>query len=228
MEELIKCTNLYSGYQGKEIIKNLSFSVNRGDYLCIVGANGAGKSTLMKTILGLNKPMKGTIEYCNGLSQNDLGYLPQQTVVQKDFPSSVFEVVLSGCLNKLGYKPFYTKKEKEIAIKAMDSLGITHLKKKSYKELSGGQQQRVLLARALAASDQLLLLDEPVTGLDPEITKELYSIIYNLNKEHQLTIIMITHDIKDAVSYANKVLKLDQDYFFGTKEEYIELSKEEL
>ena len=220
MSELIKCVSLTCGYNRKAVIKDITFSINEGDYLCIVGANGAGKSTLMKTILGLNPPISGKIEYV-GLSKNDIGYLPQQTEIQKDFPTSVYEVVLSGCLNKLKFKPFYTKKEKEIALKNMERLGITNISKKSFKELSGGQKQRVLLARALSASDKVLLLDEPVAGLDPDITKELYDLIKELNQKDNLTIIMITHDINQALDYATMVLEINKNYFFGKKEEYI-------
>lgn len=216
--ELIKCENLSIGYDGKEIIKDLSFSVNEGDYLLIIGANGKGKTTLMRTILGLNKQIKGTIKYDHGLIKTDIGYLPQQTIIQKDFPTSIYEVVLSGALNKLGNRLFYSKKEKDLVNKNLKLLGLFDIKKKSYKELSGGQQQRVLLARALTATDKLLLLDEPVTGLDPEITKELYELIYKLNKEEHLTIIMITHDVDEAIPYASHILSLDDNSFIEAKD----------
>jgi zinc transport system ATP-binding protein len=222
MKELIKCESLSIGYEGKEIVKDINFQVNEGDYLLIIGANGKGKTTLMKAILGLNKQISGTITYDNGLIKTDIGYLPQQTIVQKDFPTSIYEVVLSGALNKLKNRLFYSKKEKDLVNKNLKLVGLYDIKKKSYKELSGGQQQRVLLARALTATDKLLLLDEPVTGLDPDITKELYEIIYKLNKENNLTIIMITHNVKDSIPYATHILSLD-DNFFGTKEEYLSI-----
>lgn len=228
MEALIECTNLKAGYNHKEVIKDISFSVCEGDYLLIVGANGAGKSTLMKTILGLTPPLGGKIEYLNGIKKTDIGYLPQQNAIQRDFPTSVYEVVLSGCLNKLGYKPFYTKKEKDIALKNIERLKLQDIKKKSFKELSGGQKQRVLLARALSATDKILLLDEPVNGLDPEITKEFYQLIKELNQDDKLTIIMISHDLDKALNDANKVLKLDSNYFFGNKDDFIKHYKEEL
>lgn len=228
METLIECTNLKAGYNHKEVIKDISFSVCEGDYLLIVGANGAGKSTLMKTILGLTPPLGGKIEYLNGIKKTDIGYLPQQNAIQRDFPTSVYEVVLSGCLNKLGYKPFYTKKEKDIALKNIERLKLQDIKKKSFKELSGGQKQRVLLARALSATDKILLLDEPVNGLDPEITKEFYQLIKELNQDDKLTIIMISHDLDKALNDANKVLKLDSNYFFGNKDDFIKHYKEEL
>lgn len=217
----VSCNNLTVGYEGRFILKNLSFEVEKGDYLCIIGSNGSGKSTLMKTILSLIKPYSGSIVFDEGLSPNDVGYLPQQTIVQKDFPSSVYEIVISGCLNKMGNRPFYNKKEKDLALKNMEKLSILDLKSKNFKDLSGGQKQRVLLSRALCASEKLLLLDEPVAGLDPKITQQLYSLVADLNKNYGLTIIMITHDLGESLKFCNKVLKIGDSYFFGTKEEYL-------
>ena len=218
----ITCKNLVLGYDGRVITKNINFSVSAGDYLCIVGENGAGKSTLMKTMLKLNNPMEGTVEYGEGISKKELGYLPQQTVVQKDFPASVYEIVLSGCLNKLGFRPFYGAKEKARVKEIMERLEIWGLKDRCYRNLSGGQQQRVLLSRALAATDKLLLLDEPVSGLDPKVTQEMYSIIQELNQTG-LTVIMISHDIAMAVRYASHILHLGRkQLFFGKKEDYLE------
>lgn len=173
----LTCENLTLGYEGREIISDLSFSVNSGDYLCIVGENGSGKSTLMKTILGLHSPMKGKITTGDGLKQTEIGYLPQQTLVQKDFPASVREIVISGFQGKCGLRPFYTKEEKRQALENMKKMRIDDLQKRCYRELSGGQQQRVLLARALCATKSMLLLDEPVAGLDPRVTAEMYSMI---------------------------------------------------
>ena len=218
---LLTCRDLSLGYEGREIISNLSFEVNSGDYLCIVGENGSGKSTLMRTILGLRSPLSGSIVTGDGLRQNEIGYLPQQTVVQRDFPASVWEVVLSGCQNKQGLRPFYNSAEKETAERNLDRLGISSLKKRCYRELSGGQQQRVLLARALCATGKILLLDEPVAGLDPKVTAEMYRIIDSLNKDDGITVIMISHDISSALKYASHILHISSDYFFGTKEEYI-------
>lgn len=202
------------------VIENLSFEINSGDYLCIVGENGSGKSTLVKALLSLKKPENGTIEFGDGLKKNEIGYLPQQTSAQKSFPASVSEVVISGCLNSRGFRPFYSLKERKTAAENIEKLGITELKNRSYRELSGGQQQRVLLARALCATKKLLLLDEPVTGLDPIITAEFYELISRINKEG-ITVIMVTHDISAALKYANRVLCMREDrHFFGSLEEF--------
>lgn len=217
----IKCENLIIGYEGKKIAENINFSIASGDYLCIVGKNGSGKSTLMKTILGLIKPLGGTITFCESVKKTEIGYIPQQTDVQKDFPASAYEIVLSGCLSGCGYKPFYTHKQKEIAKQNMKLLGIENLSKQCYRELSGGQQQRVLLARALCAAKKIILLDEPVAGLDPNATRELYDIIENLNKNQKMTIIMISHDIHATIKYASHVLVVDSVCYFGKKEEFI-------
>ncbi|MBP9996834.1 MAG: metal ABC transporter ATP-binding protein [Lachnospiraceae bacterium] len=213
-------SNLSLGYEGKEIIKDISFAIEKGDYLCIVGENGAGKSTLMKTILGLIEPIKGEVVFGDGLNKNEIGYLPQQTIVQRDFPASVEEIVLSGCQGRMGFRPFYLKEEKKLAKENMDQMNISHLAGRCYRELSGGQQQRVLLARALCATRKILLLDEPVAGLDPKAMAELYELIEKLNKEG-ITVIMISHDIAVAIKYASHVLHVDNHTFFGTKEEYL-------
>ncbi|MBQ9887282.1 MAG: ABC transporter ATP-binding protein [Lachnospiraceae bacterium] len=218
----LKCENLSLGYDGKEILSDLNFNVNAGDYLCIVGENGSGKTTLMKTILGLQPPVSGKISACGGLKQNEIGYLPQQTLVQRDFPASVWEIVLSGCQGRCGLRPFYSRDDKELAKNNIEKLGLTPLMKRCYRELSGGQQQRVLLARALCATKRMLLLDEPVSGLDPKVTQEMYSLISDLNKKDKLTIIMISHDIEAALSYATHILHIGKSVFFGTKEAYLE------
>lgn len=219
---LLSCNNLSLGYEGKSIISNLGFEVNAGDYLCIVGENGAGKSTLIKTLLGLRDPMEGKITFGDGLKKNEIGYLPQQTQVQKDFPASVKEVVLSGCINKCGMSPFFSKKQKEQAKNEMERLGIAELANRCYRELSGGQQQRVLLCRALCAAGRLILLDEPVAGLDPKVTNEMYELIYKLNREDGVTVIMVSHDIGAALSYATHILHINHTQpFFGTKQEYL-------
>ena len=197
----LTCENVSLGYDNKTILSNLSFSVNSGDYLCIVGENGSGKSTLMRTMLGLQKPMSGEISLGDGLKKGEIGYLPQQTDVQKNFPASVKEIVLSGCQARAGLRPFYNNQEKEMAANAMKKMRIEEFSKRCYRELSGGQQQRVLLARALCATQKILLLDEPVSGLDPKVTAEMYELISGLNKEG-ITIIMISHDIDVAISEA--------------------------
>ena len=217
---LLKCESVSLGYDGKEILSDLNFSVSAGDYLCIVGENGSGKSTLMKTILGLHAPMKGKISTGDGLDKNEIGYLPQQTVVQKDFPASVREIVLSGCQSRCGLRPFYNKEEKALATSAMERMNITSLEKRCYRELSGGQQQRVLLARALCATRKLLLLDEPVSGLDPKVTVDMYELISELNRKDGITVIMISHDISAAMKYATHILHIGKKVFFGTKTQY--------
>lgn len=221
---LLECKNLNFYYDKHQAVKNVNFSVSKGDYLCIVGENGSGKSTLLKGLLGLKSPFSGSITF-NGIKQTEIGYLPQQNPVQHDFPASVFEVVLSGCLSIKGLKPFYGRKDKQRANENMDKLGIKNLSKMSYRDLSGGQQQRVLLARALCATEKLLLLDEPASGLDPIVTLELYQLIDKLNKEHEITIIMISHDMLSSVKYANIILHLDTSLkFFGSVSEYKETS----
>lgn len=220
----ITCKNLTLGYENRAIQENLNFSINTGDYLCIVGENGSGKSTLMKTLLHLQPPISGTIELGDGLRKNEIGYLPQQTLVQRDFPASVKEIVLSGCQGRCGWRPFYNKEDKEIARKSMEKMMIQDLQDRCYRELSGGQQQRVLLARALCAAQKILLLDEPVSGLDPKVTAEMYQLIQDLNKKDEITIIMISHDIEAAVRYATHILHIGEHCFFGTKKQYLESS----
>lgn len=224
MAQLI-CKNLDVGYDGKAVLKNLNFEINEGDYLCIVGENGSGKSTLMKTILGLQAPISGEIITGDGLKKNEIGYLPQQTVVQKDFPASVKEIVISGCQGQCGIRPFYTKDEKRMALEAMEKMQISDMEKRCYRELSGGQQQRVLLARALCATRKMLLLDEPVSGLDPKVTVEMYHLIQKLNKQDKITVIMISHDISAALKYADHILHIGHTVFFGTKDEYLKSSQ---
>lgn len=215
----LKCKNLCLGYDGVKIIEKLNFEVNEGDYLCIVGENGSGKSTLMRTILGLQEPMSGKVITGGGLKQSEIGYLPQQTMVQRDFPATVWEIVLSGCQGRCGIKPFYSKEDKELANEKIERMGISHLKNRCYREMSGGQQQRVLLARALCATKKILLLDEPVSGLDPIVTQEMYELIKSLNDEG-ITVIMISHDIDATIDYASHILRIGKPIFFGTKEEY--------
>ena len=218
---IFECKDVTLGYENKVVAKNLNFKIDQGDYLCVVGENGTGKSTLIKTLLGLIKPLNGeVIANVQGKNHKGVGYLPQQTQAQKDFPASVWEVVLSGVLNNDHRCPFYNKKDKAEAEKNMEKLNILDLKKRCYRELSGGQQQRVLLARALCATDSVLILDEPVTGLDPA-SMELYETIKDLNKKENVTIIMVSHDIKNALNYATHILHLEQENdFFGTVEEY--------
>lgn len=219
----LTCREVALGYEGKAIVEDLNFHVDKGDYLCIVGENGSGKSTLMRTLLNLKKPLRGTLELDASLSHRKIGYLPQQTIVQKDFPASVREIVLSGFLNRGGIRPFYSKAEKEAARSNMEKMGILPLEKRCYRELSGGQQQRVLLARALSATREVLLLDEPVAGLDPKVTKEMYELIGRLNREEGITIIMVSHDIAAAVRYASHILHIGRKpLFFGKTADYLQ------
>lgn len=216
----ITVRDLSLGYDARSIVAGMNFTVNAGDYLCIVGENGSGKTTLMKTLLHLQEPVGGQILIGDGLKKNEIGYLPQQTVVQKDFPASVREIVLSGCQGRCGLRPFYNKEEKQLAEENMQRMGITDLARRCYRELSGGQQQRILLARALCATRKVLLLDEPVSGLDPKVTAEMYSLIEGLNRDG-ITVIMISHDIAAAVRYASHILHIGVKVFFGTKDEYL-------
>lgn len=217
---LLSIENLTVGYEGEAVLGNISFSIDKGDYLCIVGENGSGKTTLMKTMLGLIPPIKGQIKHGDGMKKNEIGYLPQQTVVQKDFPASVREIVLSGCQNRSRFIPFYTKEDKQLAAEKLKELDIADLSGRCYRDLSGGQQQRVLLARALCATGKLLVLDEPVAGLDPVVTAEMYDLISVLNRKG-IAVIMISHDLNMALEYASHILHIGNDVFFGTKEEYL-------
>lgn len=218
---LIKCENVSIGYEGQTVVKDLNFAIEKGDYLCIVGENGSGKSTLVKSLLGLKSVEKGRITFGDGLRQNEIGYLPQQNDTQKDFPASVYEVVLSGRLNSRGFHPFYTSGDKREAVEKMELLGIRDLERQCFRDLSGGQKQRVLLARALCATKSLLLLDEPVTGLDPIVTGEFYQLIRRINRDSGIAVVMVSHDIESAVEDASHILHLQETaLFFGTTDDY--------
>lgn len=217
---LIDFNKVTIGYDGKSVISDLTFQIKPNEYVCIVGENGSGKTTLMKCLLGLIPPLSGKITFGDGLTQNEIGYLPQKTVLQKDFPASVEEVVLSGSLNKK-HTLFYSKEQKKTAEKNMELTGIIDIRKNCFRELSGGQQQRALLARALCATTKLLILDEPVTGLDPVASADMYNLVKNLYKEG-ITVIMVSHDITAAVNNATKILHLSKDnYFFGSTHQYL-------
>ena len=219
---LITLKNVTIVFEGVAAVEDVSFELNRGDYMVIIGENGSGKSTLVRAMLGLVHPRSGSIVYGDGLKRNQIGYLPQQTAAQKDFPASVEEVVMSGCASRLKpFQFFYDQKLRERALEKMAMLDVDNLRSKSYRTLSGGQQQRVLLARALCATDSVLLLDEPVTGLDPATTKELYSLIRKLHREHGVSIAMVSHDVRSAMADANKVLVVDKGVSFcGSIAEY--------
>ena len=219
---LLKCEQVEFGYENQDAVIDVSLEVSTGDYICIVGENGSGKSTLMKGILGLLKPTEGKIEISEELKKAGIGYLPQQTAAQKDFPATVFEVVISGCLGKRGNRPFYSPKEKQTALSNLERLGIADLKKSCFRDLSGGQKQRALIARALCATDKLLILDEPITGLDPSAIQDFYNIIRKLNREEQVAILMVSHDMANIVRQAGKILHLQQKaLFWGTVQDYL-------
>ncbi|MBR4718924.1 MAG: metal ABC transporter ATP-binding protein [Lachnospiraceae bacterium] len=217
----ITCRDLKLGYDGRVVTEGINFEVNEGDYLCIIGENGAGKSTLMKALMNLNKPISGEIEFSDEINRREIGYLPQNKEFQHDFPASVQEIVISGCLSKCGWRPFYSASEKKTAEDNMRQMDIWELRKKCYRELSGGQQQRVLLARALCATGKLLLLDEPVTGLDYKVTCEFYSLLSELNRSG-VSIVMVSHDLEEAMGHANKILQISREQvFFGDKDAYL-------
>ena len=219
---LLDCRDASLGYEGKPVWEHLTFQVRSGDYLCIVGENGSGKSTLLKSLLGLLKPLSGEIVHADTLRGGSIGYLPQQTRAQKDFPATVTEVVRSGFISGKGMRFFYTAQEKSRALMNMGKLGVLELKDRCYRELSGGQQQRVLLARALCAAGELLILDEPVTGLDPAAAQELYRTLDYLNKKEGIAIVTVTHDIRSALRYADHILHAGHGtYFFGTAADYL-------
>ena len=221
MEPLIKCEHVDLGYENQDAVINVNMEVCPGDYLCIVGENGSGKSTLIKGLLGLLKPSGGKLTVAEELKTTGIGYLPQQTQAQKDFPASVREIILSGCQGHCGSRPFYSKEEKKLAADAMEKMQITPLAKRCYRTLSGGQQQRVLLSRALCATQKMLLLDEPVSGLDPKVTAEMYALIQKLNYEDGITVVMISHDLSAALQYASHILHIGDTVFFGTKAAYL-------
>lgn len=221
-KRLIDCRDVTLGYEGRAIADHLSVQVHSGDYLCIVGDNGSGKSTLLKALLGLLKPMEGQITLDRSLRAGAIGYLPQQTQAQRDFPATVYEVVLSGFLSARKGRFFYTAAEKSAALMNMGKLGVLELKNRCYRELSGGQQQRVLLSRALCAAGELLILDEPVTGLDPEAAHDMYRTLAYLNRTEGIAIVMVTHDLQNALKYATHILHAGrQDWFYGTAAEYL-------
>ena len=217
---LIACSNAAFRYDGREVVAGLNFTVEPGDYLCIVGENGSGKSTLVKGLLGLKAPSDGTITLGDGLHQREIGYLPQQRETRRDFPASVYEVALSGTLNALGTRPFYGAAERRTALEQLKKVGMDSLKSACFGELSGGQQQRVLLARALCAAQKLLILDEPTAGLDPLASAELYQLIDELNRAG-VSIVMVSHDIRAAVEHASRILHLEnRPLFYGTAAAY--------
>lgn len=219
---LITCKDLAFSYSGDTVLSGVNFAVNGGDYLCIVGENGSGKSTLMRGLLGLKEPSSGTITYGDGLRPNEIGYLPQQTDMQRDFPASVFEVALSGRLNSLGRRFFYSKADRAETERNLERIGMLEFKNRCYQELSGGQQQRVLLARALGATSKLLLLDEPVAGLDPVATVDMYNILKLINLCDGVTVVMVSHDVNAALRYATHILQLGHtQLYFGSVKDYV-------
>lgn len=221
--KVLELKNVTINYDGKTAVQNVSLELNRGDFLAVIGENGSGKSTLIKGILGLVDLYSGMIFLDKGIKNSSIGYLPQQTQIQKDFPARIDEIVLSGCLASLGFMPFYSGREKKIAEHNIKRLGIFELRKQPYRDLSGGEQQRVLLARALCATKDILILDEPTAGLDPVISSEFYELLEKLNKEEGITIIMVSHDIRAAADHSNKVLHMGTTvFYYGTTAGYFE------
>ena len=216
----MNCQGLTLGYDSV-LVRDLSFTIHAGDYLYILGENGTGKSTLMRTILGLLPPLEGSVVLGGGVLPAEIGYLPQQTHAQRDFPATVWEVALSGCQGRCGLRPFYTRAEKDLARQSLRRMDMERLSGRCYRELSGGQQQRVLLARALCAAQKMLLLDEPVSGLDPSASRELYQVISQLNKHDGVTILMISHDVQAALCHASHILCLGEQVFFGPRDAFV-------
>ena len=220
--ELLACRDVSLGYEGQNVLTHLNLSIRAGDYLCVVGDNGSGKSTLLRGLLGLLAPQSGEIWRAPELRRGAIGYLPQQTRAQRDFPASVWEVVLSGCLSQRGSRFFYSAAQKSSALMNMGKLGILELKDESYRNLSGGQQQRVLLARALCAAGRLLILDEPITGLDPAAAQDLYKTLDYLRRKEGMAVVMVTHDLRPALRSAGTVLHIGRrGSFLGTPAEYL-------
>ena len=218
---LIELKDVTIAFEGVAAVEHVNLAAERGEYLVIVGENGSGKSTLVRAMLGLVRPKSGRVVYGDGLKKNQIGYLPQQTVVQRDFPASVGEVVLSGCVNRLGRRLAFGAGERARAEEKMRLMDVYSLREKPYRTLSGGQQQRALLARALCATDSILLLDEPVTGLDPDAAEELYSVIRSLNRDHGVAIAMVSHDLHGAMRDAGRVLVMNRGVdFVGSVEDY--------
>lgn len=217
---MLQCSHLTLGYEGSEVIKDLSFKVKQGDFLLIVGGNGSGKSTLLKGILGLLRPKSGVCDF-SGMKATEIGYLPQQTPIRKDFPASVSEVAITGCLNRHRMSPFYGREEKAHVSSMLQKLGIYELRNKPFAQLSGGQRQRVLLCRAMLATSKLLVLDEPAAGLDPASAAQMYELLHQMNTEENVTIMMISHDIREGLKYCSRILHLDGEaHFFENVEEY--------
>ncbi len=202
---IIECKKLSLGYSGSVYVKDVSFALEKGRYLCIIGENGSGKSTLLKGILGLLPPLKGSVEL--SIKRSELGYLPQLTQTRRDFPATAAEVVLSGLAATSGMTPFYKRSERALALACMEKTGTENLFRRRFGELSEGQKRRVLLSRALISGRKLLVLDEPVAGLDPEHALELYKIIENLKSE-KMTMLIVTHDL-DAARNADMLLCLN-------------------
>ncbi len=222
MKKIVEVKNLTMSYEREEVLRGVSFSLDEGEWLSVVGENGSGKTTLLKGIAGLLPLKEGSIDFGSGLTRKKIGYLPQQTAVQRDFPACVHEVVQSGCTGSRGLLGMRSRADKERAHDAIHELGIEHIHHRPYCDLSGGQQQRVLLARALCATEKLLLLDEPVTGLDPLVSAELYESIARLNKNRGVAVIMVSHDIAGAVKYSDKILHIGRGVeFFGATEDYL-------
>lgn len=202
---ILEVEKLKVSYSNHVAIENINFKIEDGEYVCLVGENGSGKSTLVKTIVGLLKPEEGQVNL--NISLDEVAYLSQTNLKDLDFPATAKEIIMSG-IQKHGKFPFYTKKDKEIYENVIKQLKIEELQGRRIGDLSGGQKQRILIARALVRQPKLLILDEPATGLDYNITKELYKILENLNKNNKMTIIMATHDLEEINEIKPRIISL--------------------
>lgn len=200
---ILEVKNLKVSYNSHTAIENVSFKINQGEYIALVGENGSGKSTLIKAIMGLKKEDEGEVKF--DLDLSEVSYLAQTDLKGIDFPATSKEIIMTGC-QKRGKLPFYTKQDKENFKQVVQELKIEDLINKRIGDLSGGQKQRVLLARSLIRNPKMIILDEPQTGLDVNITKELYKILEKLNKEKNVTIMMATHDLDELESIKPRII----------------------
>lgn len=205
---LLEVNNLQVSYSNHIAIEKISFKVEEGEYICLVGENGSGKSTLIKTIVGLNKQDTGTIKL--NIPLEDVSYLSQTNLKDLNFPATAKEIIMSGTQKHMQI-PFYSKADKEKYNKVIKDLKIENIVGKKIGDLSGGQKQRVLIARALIREPKLLILDEPLTGLDYNITKELYNILEKENNERKTAIIMATHDLDEIKNIKPRIIYLARE-----------------
>ena len=220
MASILSVKNLYCGYGSVEVLSDVSFDVEKGDYIGLAGPNGAGKTTLVKTVLGLSEKFKGIIKlFGQDLKSFDgwgrVGYLSQRvTAFNPLFPAAVKEVVGLGLLSQKEFPKRFGRADDAKIMQSLDLMGISDLHRKPVSDLSGGQQQRVFLARALVSNPELLILDEPGTALDPQSREDFFEFIKKLNRDKGITVILITHDTAQIGQYANKLLYMDKKVVF--------------